>query len=290
MPRQRLTHSATSPDAETVTGPNHLVSPVRRIIRLLHYVAAGGSTANLMHTARQLQMNRITLARLLNTLEHERVLERLPDGNHRLGVSFLGLASTALATRDLFQVARPILSHLAHTLKTSAYLGVLDDGDVLYLLREMPDTPLVSYIEVGSKVAAHLTTAGRMLLAFRPEDEVRALLGPEPLPAATDKTPTTYRALNLQLQTDRINGCAWSLSAFEPGINSCAAPVMGSSGEIIAAISLNGPATHFNPDGTSRHFIESSLKENAEKLSRLMGYVPRRDVSRHALPKQDSVG
>ena len=61
---------------------------------------------------------------------------------------------------------------LAETLQLSAHLGVLDGTDVLYLVRRTPNTPLASNVRVGSRLPAHATTMGRMLLAFMPPVEI----------------------------------------------------------------------------------------------------------------------
>ncbi|UFN48535.1 IclR family transcriptional regulator [Roseomonas sp. OT10] len=260
--------------AETAEeAPEHLISPVQRAIRLLEYVAAGGETGNLSEAARRTGINRATLARLLDTLAHEGVLERAGGGEHRLGLRFLGLAASALASRDLVSLARPVLARLAARTGLSAYLVVLSGGEALYLAREMPDTPLVSHIRIGSRVPAHLTTPGRLLLAGRGPEERRALLGPDPLARATERSPATHAALAALLAEDAARGCAWSASAYEPGVDSCAAPVWGADGMTIAALSVAGPSAQFGPD-TIRTNIEQAVRGAAAALSQAMGAGP----------------
>ena len=250
--------------------PGHLISPVQRAVRLMEYIAEGGPTANLSEAARRTGINRATLARLLDTLEYEGVLERAPGGEYRLGLRFLGLAASALASRDLVSLARPVLARLAAETGLSSYLVVLSGGEALYLAREMPDTPLVSHIRIGSRVPAHLTTPGRVLLAPLPPAERRARLGPGPLPTATPHSPATHAALDAVLAEDAVRGCAWSFSAYEPGADSCAAPVLGQEGRPLAALSLAGPAAQFGP-APFRAEVERRVKGAAAELSRLMG-------------------
>ncbi|SUE42493.1 IclR family transcriptional regulator [Roseomonas gilardii] len=250
--------------------PEYLISPVQRAVRLMEYIAEGGPTANLSEAARRTGINRATLARLLDTLEHEGVLERGQDGEFRLGLRFLGLAAAALASRDLVSLARPVLARLAAETGLSSYLVVLSGGEALYLAREMPDTPLVSHIRIGSRVPAHLTTPGRMLLAPLPPAERRARLGPGPLPTATPHSPATHAALDTMLAEDAARGCAWSFSAYEPGVDSCAAPVLGQDNRPIAALSLAGPAAQFGP-APFRAEVERRVKDAAAELSRRMG-------------------
>jgi len=258
------------PDADDGANPQ-LVSPVIRGMRLLRFIAEGGSTANLSEVGRRIDVNRVTVMRLLATLEHEGMVERLPQGGHTVGFSFLKLASRALAANDLTSFARRILARLSESLQLSAYLAVPDGGHILYLLREMPNTGLVSNIQVGSRVPAHLTTPGRMLIAHLSPEELRERLGPDPLPTVTGQSAGTHRRLAEILAADHERGCAWSFSAFEPGIDSCAAPVRNAQGNIIAAISVAGPQQRFEADGALRERAEKEVKAAAKDLSALMG-------------------
>lgn len=261
------TDNAETDDAKA----QQLVSPVIRGLRLLRYMAEGGSTVNLSEVGRRIDVNRITVMRLLATLEHEGMLERLPQGGHQIGFEFLKLASTVLAANDLTSFARRILTRLSESLQLSAYLVVRDGGHALYLLREMPKTALVSNIQVGSRIAAHLTTPGRMLIADLPPDTLRDLLGSDPLPTASSQSPGTHARLAQVLAADRERGCAWSFSAFEPGIDSCAAPVHDRGPIAIAAISVAGPHQRFELDPTLHERVEREVKVAAHDLSILLG-------------------
>lgn len=186
------------------------------------------------------------------------------------------ISAGLLAANDLTIFAGRVLTRLSASLQLSAYLVVRDGGHALYLLRHMPEAALVSNIQVGSRVAAHLTTPGRMLIAELPPETLRELLGPDPLPTVTGQSPATHARLADILAADRERGCAWSISAYEPGIDSCAAPVRGADGEVIAAISVAGPQQRFEHDSTLRERVEKEVKLAARDLSGLMGYRPER--------------
>ncbi|RZT30874.1 IclR family transcriptional regulator [Cupriavidus agavae] len=265
--------AAAVADTEADDGANpQLVTPVIRGLRLLRFIAEGGSTANLSEVGRRIDVNRVTVMRLLETLEHEGMVERLPQGGHTMGLPFLKLASQVLASNDLTAFARPILARLSQSLQLSAYLAVPDGGHVLYLLREMPNTGLVSNIQVGSRVPAHLTTPGRMLIAHLSPDDLRERLGPDPLPTVTGQSPGTHARLADILAADHERGCAWSFSAFEPGIDACAAPVRDAQGAVVAALSVAGPQQRFEADGTLRARTEKEVKAAARDLSGLLGH------------------
>src|SRR5699024_2102727 len=85
-----------------------LVTPVVRGLRLLRYIAEGGSTANTSEVGRLIDVNRVTVSRLLATLEAEGLIERLPQGGHQVATGFLSLAASCLAENDLLGAARRV--------------------------------------------------------------------------------------------------------------------------------------------------------------------------------------
>ena len=201
---------------------------------------------NMSETAKVLKINRTTLLRLLHTLEVEGFVERRPSGaGYQVGLSFLELGARALFSQDLVQVAVPVLTALAETLQLSAHLGVRDGTDVLYLVRRTPNTPLASNIRVGSRLPAHATTMGRMLLAFMTPVEIEALYAGKELQRFSDHTATTLAALQAKAEEDRRAGIAWSDAYFERGISSAAVPVFDFAGSPLGAINVSGPVGAF---------------------------------------------
>lgn len=251
---------------------SYSVPPVERAFKLLRAIAAGDSVANMSETARRLDISRTTLIRLIATLEAEQMIERRADGTgYRLGLGIAGLAGQALVGSDIVQVGDPIIRALAEQLGLSAHIGVLDGRDVLYVARRTPNMHLVSNVGIGSRLPAHATTLGRIILAFTPRDEVARLFHGVRLKAATDKTPTTLAALQRQIDIDRAAGVAWSDSHFEIGISSAAAPVLDRTGAIAGAINVTGPAAGFAP--SRRRGIEEALRDATLRLSRALGFV-----------------
>jgi DNA-binding IclR family transcriptional regulator len=254
------------------TGP-YIAPPVQRAVRLIRHVAEGHAVLNMSETAKRLRINRTTLLRLLHTLEVEGFVERRPGGaGYQVGLSFLELGARALFSQDLVQVAIPVLTGLAESLQLSAHLGVRDETDVLYLVRRTPNTPLASNIRVGSRLPAHATTMGRMLLAFMAPVEVAALYGGKPLAPFSEHTSTTLDALLAQAERDRCAGIAWSDAHFERGISSAAVPVFDFADSPVAAINVSGPTGSFAEE-ERRARIGKGLRHAGLEISRRLGWI-----------------
>ncbi|KQW87237.1 hypothetical protein ASC94_27945 [Massilia sp. Root418] len=242
---------------------------VARAFSLLAYVAGGGATGNLSALARDVGMNRITAARLLATLEDEGMLEALPHGGHRIGVRFLGLAADALGQDDLIGHGRRLVSLLSKQVCWSGYMVELDGPFAVYLVKEVPQTPLVSNIRPGSRIPAYLIAPGRVLMARLPRASWRALYD------AAQGDPrgarVTFEEAEGMLLEAASRECCWSLGAFETGIDACAAPVFDASGEAVAAISVAGAGFRLRERPADRGIIEDAVSGAAKRLSALLG-------------------
>jgi DNA-binding IclR family transcriptional regulator len=252
---------------------SYIAPPVQRAVRLIRHVAEGHPVLNMSETAKTLKINRTTLMRLLHTLEVEGFLERRPNGaGFQVGLGFLELSARALFSQELVQVAVPVLTSLAETLQLSAHLGVLDGTDVLYLVRRTPNTPLASNIRVGSRLPAHATTMGRVLLAFMAPLELEALYAGRELQRFSEHTSTTIDAVRVKAEKDRRDGIAWSEAHFERGIGSAAVPVFDFGGTPLGAINVSGPVAAFVED-ERRSLIENELRKAGSEISRRLGFL-----------------
>ncbi|WP_134725264.1 IclR family transcriptional regulator [Paracoccus luteus] len=252
--------------------PSYDVPPVSRAFSLLRYISAGNRCRNMSKAASALGINRTTLLRLLHTLEREGMIECDEEGGgYILSYGLLELTSSMLSSRDVVRLARPLLSRLAAETGLSAHLGVLLGTDVIVLVRETPDVQLVSSIREGSRLPAHATVMGRIILANLPRDEVRRILSDSDLAAITARTPVTFEQLGRQLDADGAEGLAWSAGNYEAGIGSAAAAILNHSNRPMAAISLSGHQSAFEAESGRRHQIADRIRETANRLSSLLG-------------------
>ena len=256
--------------------PSYGVPPVERAFRLLRHIASGDSVANMSVSARKLGISRTTLMRLIGTLEAEQMIERKTDGSgYGLGLGLVGLAGQALYASDLVQVGDPVIAGLSLQLSLSTHVGVLDGADVLYVARRTPNAHLVSNVRIGSRLPAHATTMGRIMLAHLPASAVEALYGNTPLQRVTEKTPATLQALLTQCAVDRSAGIAWSDSHYEPGIASAAAVIFDRLGGVIGALNVTGPTASFATHAGRHTEIGQAVRTAAATISSRLGYTTR---------------
>ncbi len=234
----------------------------------------------LSEIAREIGISRSSAFRLVQTLQTLGYLERDEETkSYHLGSRVLSLGYSFLASKDVVELARPILERLRHETDCSSHIGILDGTDVVYVGRVPSLQTVATNITVGSRLPAYATTMGRMLLAYRPEAEVKRLYGRLKLKRYSPRTPATYDELAGQLASDRARGYAISHSNFEAGIASAAAPVFGATGTVVAAINVSGP------DGViSRQVFDSAIRDAvctaARAISKQLGYQGIKNGSR----------
>lgn len=258
---------------QTKSRDAYIAPPVQRAVRLIRHIAEGNTVINMSETAKTLKINRTTLLRLLHTLETEGFVERRPEGaGYQVGMALLGIAARSLFSQDVVRVSVPILTHVAEVVRLSAHLGVLDGGDVVYLVRRTPDIPLASNIRVGSRLPAHATTIGRIILAHLSPMQIDALFAGKTLERFSEHTSSTVSEVHARAAADRDAGIAWSAAHFERGISSAAVAVFDYTGAPVAAINVSGPVDSFT-DKARRKAIETALRGAGREISLRLGWI-----------------
>ncbi len=176
---------------------------VTRVIRILEILCASAAPVSLADLARALATPKSSLAALLRGLAEEGFVVAA-DGAWRLGPGAYGLGSALLEARRRLStpdLLREGMRRLA-TASGETVLFAVPDADLLALtyVDVIESRNAVRFaVAVGDRRPLYATAGGRMLLAARSEDEVRAYLAqlkPERLTATaeTDKAQTVDQA------------------------------------------------------------------------------------------------
>jgi DNA-binding IclR family transcriptional regulator len=251
----------------------YISAPVQRATRLLKHLFEGDPVENMSDTAKALKINRTTLLRLLYTLELEGFIERRSVGTgYQVGLTLLGLAAQAFFSQDVVQIALPVVTRLAEAVGLASHLAVLDGAEALYLLRRTPNVALTSNVRIGSRLPAHATAMGRIILAQMSDTAVSALLGGKKLARYSEQTVTTFGDLRKRLAEDRRAGIAWSEGDYEKNISAAAVAVFDFAGSPVAAINVSGPSSAFS-DRVRRKKIADALRESGAEISSRLGWT-----------------
>ena len=225
--------------------------------------------------ARQLELPRASVFRMLCTLEQAGFLERCVDGVHyKLGLGVLRLGFELLASMELTELGRPVIEELRERSGYSAHLVVRDGREVVFIAKVAGRSSLFQSVQVGARLPAHATVLGRVLLSDLSAGELAALYRHASLAAYTAKTPTTLSALSELIAQDRQRGHGISMGGYESGISTVAAPVLSAPGKVAAAISVTVPAQSIEePELTE---LVAMVCDAARQLSDRLQHLPGR--------------
>lgn len=259
-----LSTSDTTQDKYTVPG-------LERGLRVLCEVGRSQGATNAPELARRLGVPRTTVFRLLATLERMGFIQRGDNGrDYALGMAVLRLGFEYLASLELTQLGAPLLERVRNEFNLSCHLVVRDGADIVYVAKAAANTPLASSVNVGTRLPAHATVLGRVLMADMALDELRALYPQGALPVVNAFTPRSVEQLHALLVQDRRRPYLLHEGFFESGISTLAAPVREQGGAIAAALGVAMPAVPLEAERLAR--LARSVCASAAELSSLLNY------------------
>lgn len=251
------------------------VPGLERGLRLLCEFSRQDKTLSAPELARRLDIPRSTVFRLLATLERMGFVERADGGrDYRLGMSVLRLGFEYLASLELTEIGRPLLERLRDEIGYSCNLVVRDGRSIVYVAKSVTQTAFTSHVNVGTRLPAHATVLGRVLLEDLSLPQLRALYPEEHLEVFSSNTPKTVVELFDMVQADKERGFVLQEGFFETSISTVAAPVRDHSGNVVAALGATIPSPHI--DASQLDVIVARVRETAAELSRLLDHAPER--------------
>ena len=251
----------------------YLVPALMRGLQALQVFSGERQRLTLSELAAAIGLTRSSAYRLVYTLDHLGFLSYdATSRTYSLGAQVLQLGFSYLAARDLVAVAMPHLERLRDRTTWSAHLGELRGTEVVYIARVSTRRSVASIVQVGSRLPAHATAMGRILIAALGEDEIRARYRDTSLQTFTPNTIRTLPAMLAQAKLDAANGFVVQTSGYEAGVSSVAAPVRDINGHVIAAINISA-VTQIVDDATLRGSLKDEVVRAAAAISHDLGNV-----------------
>ncbi len=254
--------------------PRYNIQLLDRAIVLLDLLSKESPLGLLPHEiAQRSGLHKSTVHRLLAALRRHRLLEKdSKTGRYYLGLKLFELGVKAVPNVNLREHARNYLERLVFETGETAHLCVLVDDEILYLDKvESPKTIRIAS-SVGGRNPAFCSGVGKVLLAELPEAELDNLFRRHKLVAFTRNTIVTPAQYKAVLQQVRDNGYAVDNEEREDGLRCIAAPIRDHTGEVIAGMSVAGPA--FRLVSSQDLVVANLVMTIAAELSATLGYRP----------------
>jgi DNA-binding IclR family transcriptional regulator len=226
---------------------------VQKAITLLRATAAAGDGASVSALARAAGLPRATALRLIQTMESEGLLLRVPEADRvLLGPELLRLARRVDTATLLHEVARARLSELSEAVRETVTLSVVaPDGGLDLVDQVVGPQHLVPRSWLGQRFPLHASSSGKLLLSTYDEQRLERFLR-DPLPALTPHTITTKRALRAELDRIRAQGHATTVDELEEGLAGVSVGIYGELGALHGAINVSGLSQRLDETARAR--------------------------------------
>ena len=238
------------------------VQAVERALSIVNLLAdsPGLRPLGVTEIAAQLGVSKSTAHRLLTTLvEFNFVARGVPAGKYRLGWAVYQVAHRLPHATGVHFMAQPLMRVVCDEVGETVNLAIRFDSRMVVVESQGPPGLRVE-MPRGVPCLMHNSAAGKALLLDLDLVALSDIVGPDPLPRTSPRTITAVRALHADLVASRKRGYTFDDEEGAEDFCCVGAPVRDHHGEIVASVSVTGPAHRlFGP----------RLKDAGRRLHRL---------------------
>ncbi len=206
----------------------------------------------------------------ISTLESLGYIREVGDSaRYTLGLRLIELGAKAAAHVDITTEARPLVKMLSDDTQRTVHLGILDDSQVIYLLKENVHGSISIDTWAGKRVGVHSTAMGKVLLAWKNEKEIDKILKRVDFVKLTPNTRVSAEDVKSSLLEVRKRGWATDDEENWKMVRCVSAPVWDNTGQVCAALSVS---TLTDLDSYEQMLgITSKVIDTARDLSKRLG-------------------
>ena len=204
-------------------------------------------------------LDRATSRRCLLTLVHIGYCDF--DGKYfSLTPRVLRLGVGALTTLPLPQIVQPWLDQLSEQIGQSCSVSILDNTEIVYLARAAQRRVMSIGLMPGSRLPAHCTSMGRVMLAALPDEEAARIVATSDLTPRTPFMTSHPDEVMAEIRTVRAQGHATVIQEVEIGLASLAVPLLTASGKTIGALNTGMAMTDTTLARMQSDYLPALLK------------------------------
>jgi len=244
---------------ERMANRTDVVGSIGKGLRVLECFSADAPRLSISEVAAATGFDRATARRCLLTL-HELGYADYDGKFFTLTARVLRLGTGALAGMPLAQMVQPWLDQLSEQIGQSCSVAILDDTDIVYVARAAQRRVMSIGLMPGSRLPAHCTSLGRVLLAALPTDQVRATLDRSNLAPRTRYSKTLPDEILAEIVLARAQGFALVEQEVELGLRSLAVPLVNSRGRVVAALNTGMAAVQTDLQMARQAYLPALLR------------------------------
>lgn len=255
--------------AKTATKRYYPTPALEKGLDILELFASTPAGLTVSEVARRLNRTVSEIFRMLLCLEQRGYLAQSANKErYHLTLRLFRLGQEHPPTKRVVTEALPIMHWLAHELRQSCHLGVLDGGHVVILAQVDSPESTGFYVKVGSKVDLMHAATGHVIMAYQTEDACERAIA-EWARETKKKRPAD---LEEHLAKIRIRGYERRASYEVTGVLNISFPVLNAQGDAVAGLTI--PYVKRIEDTISMPKVVTALRSASRQISEALGALP----------------
>ena len=236
-----------------------IVASIGKGLRVLECFGSDTPRLAISDVAAATGFDRATARRCLLTLHNLGYADY--DGKFfTLTARVLRLGTSALAAMPLPQMVQPWLDHLSEQIGQSCSVSILDETEIVYVARAAQRRVMSIGLMPGSRLPAHCTSMGRVLLGALPPSQARQLVDHSDLAPRTRYSRTLTDDIMTEVAKAFAQGYALVDQEVEIGLRSLAVPLYNFHGKVVAALNTGMAAVQTDLKIVLESFLPALLK------------------------------
>jgi len=236
---------------------------------ILELFASTPAGLTVSEVARRLNRTVSEIFRMLLCLEQRGYLAQSANKErYHLTLRLFRLGQEHPPTKRLVTEALPTMHWVAHELRQSCHLGILDGGHVVILAQVDSPESTGFYVKVGSKVDLMHAATGHVILAHQDEDSCQRAIDEWTLETKKKKPAD----LEEHLARIRVRGHERRASYEVTGVVNISFPVLNAQGNAVAGLTV--PYVKRIEDTVGIPQIIGVLRQASRQISEAIGALP----------------
>lgn len=242
----------------------NIITMVDRAMNIIEYIYNSTDAIGVSKIAKDLDLPKATVFRILNTLEKWDLVKKInADNKYILGASNIKYGEKAKNEFDIVTIATPYMEKLSNDIGETINLGMKYQDDAL-ILKSIEGESSILVSKLIPITPLHCSSIGKLFLSEFNDKELKKYFSSN-LSKRTINTITNIKEF-IDEEGNIINSSiAHDNEEYEYGLTCIASPIKNKNGKAIAGISISGPTTRLQYKNLE--YLEKKLKSTTETIS-----------------------
>ena len=243
------------------------VQVIERMFSLMDILANREEAMSLKEISEKSGLHASTAHRILNDLATGRFVDRPAAGTYRLGMRLLELGNMVKARLNVRDAALSPMRELHRLTQQPVNLSMRQGDEIIYVERAYSERSGMQVVRaIGGRAPLHLTSVGKLFLAFDDPQRLRTYASRTGLAGQTRNSITQLPILERELSKARQYGIARDNEELELGVRCMAAGIYDDQNKLVAGLSISAPADRLEENWLPK------LQATASEISKVLGY------------------